>query len=161
MHDGTVSVGVVQEESRLNAKKKAFKEGSKNQDTLLQDFYLDQLNLVPNLREIMTPNAELVKVGKDGGPAVRQASDYSYSAAAYAGPGYRLAGDAGCTFFYFVIHVHSFSVGFIDPFFSSGVHLALTSAMSAAATIASTIRGIPEDDAIAWHSTKVGVAYTR
>lgn len=146
LHDGTVSVGVVQEESRLNEKKKAFRESSRNQDTLLRDFYLDQLDLVPSLRAIMTSNAKLVEVGKDGGSAVRQASDYSYCATAYAGPGYRLAGDAGC---------------FIDPFFSSGVHLALTSAMSAAATIASSIRGLSEEEAGAWHSTKVGVAYTR
>lgn len=146
LHDGTVSIGVVQHEENLNKKKKELRETAGKQDATLEDFYLQELELAPTLREIMTPKAELVQVGKDGGAHVKQASDYSYSATAYAGPGYRMAGDAGC---------------FIDPFFSSGVHLAFTAAMSAAATIASSIRGIPEDDAIAWHNNKVGVAYTR
>lgn len=74
-------------------------------------------------------------------------SDFSYSARQYAGDHFRIAGDAGA---------------FIDPFFSSGVHLALTGALSAAVTIAASIRGTaPEDKAAQWHDTKVGTAYTR
>jgi len=50
----------------------------------------------------------------------------------------------------------------VDPFFSSGVHIAMTGAMSAAATICASIKGqIDEVGAQAWHDAKVGVAHTR
>ena len=53
-------------------------------------------------------------------------------------------------------------IAFIDPFFSSGVHLALTGALSAAASIASSIRGeASEWDAARYHTGKVGISYTR
>jgi len=52
--------------------------------------------------------------------------------------------------------------GFIDPFFSSGVHLALTGALSAAGTIASSIHDtLTEEECAKWHNAKVSVAYTR
>ena len=50
--------------------------------------------------------------------------DWSYRCRSLYGPGYMLVGDAGC---------------FIDPLFSSGVHLALTSASLAAAAVSSTL----------------------
>ena len=50
--------------------------------------------------------------------------DWSYRSGSLYGPGYILVGDAG---------------GFIDPLFSSGVHLALTSATLAAAAVVSTL----------------------
>ncbi len=50
--------------------------------------------------------------------------DWSYRCKSLYGPGYILVGDAGC---------------FIDPLFSSGVHLALTSATLAAAAVASSL----------------------
>ena len=50
--------------------------------------------------------------------------DWSYRCRSLHGPGYVLAGDAGC---------------FIDPLFSSGVHLALTSGALAAAVAASSL----------------------
>lgn len=53
-------------------------------------------------------------------------------------------------------------IAFIDPFFSSGVHLAFTGALSAAITIAASIRGtVKEEEAQRWHTSKVGVSYTR
>ncbi len=52
--------------------------------------------------------------------------DYSYSSDRLAGPGYFLAGDAGC---------------FIDPLLSSGVHLAMHSGTMAAASLSSILRG--------------------
>lgn len=58
--------------------------------------------------------------------ALHAGSDFSYHAKAYALPYARIVGDAGC---------------FIDPFFSSGVHLAVTAALSAGTTIAASIRG--------------------
>ncbi|KAE9410099.1 putative halogenase [Gymnopus androsaceus JB14] len=78
-----------------------------------------------------------------------QLFDYSYSAEMnhYAGPHYRIAGDAGA---------------FIDPLFSSGVHLAFTGGLVAAATIKASIKGdCTEDEAIAFHNAKIGTSYTR
>jgi flavin-dependent dehydrogenase len=78
---------------------------------------------------------------------VKSASDWSYSASSYASPGIRVAGDAG---------------SFIDPFFSSGVHLALSGGLSAATTIAAAIRGdCDEETAAAWHDKKTAESYTR
>lgn len=51
---------------------------------------------------------------------------------------------------------------FIDPFFSSGVHLALTGALAAAASIAASIRGdCSEAEATEWHNNRVAISYTR
>lgn len=52
--------------------------------------------------------------------------------------------------------------GFIDPFFASGVHLAMTGALAAASTICASIKGqISEKEAQQWHDAKVGIAHTR
>ena len=51
---------------------------------------------------------------------------------------------------------------FIDPFFSSGVHLAMTGALSAAASICASVRGdCIGIEAAAWYSKRVAVSYTR
>lgn len=53
-------------------------------------------------------------------------------------------------------------IAFIDPFFSSGVHLALTGGLAAATSIAASIRGeCPEGEAAEWHTQRVSVSYTR
>jgi hypothetical protein len=73
--------------------------------------------------------------------------DYSYFANDYAGPGYRLAGDAA---------------GFIDPLFSTGVHMAFLGGLSAAATICSEIRGeAPAAELERFHHRCLSMAYTR
>lgn len=78
---------------------------------------------------------------------IKSASDWSYSAPAYAFPNARIAGDAGC---------------FIDPFFSSGVHLATVGGLSAAISIAASIRGdCDEATAVSWHTKKIAASYTR
>lgn len=58
-----------------------------------------------------------------GAPAV--ARDWSYASRELAGDGFALAGDAAC---------------FVDPLFSSGVHLALSSGVLAAALAVSALR---------------------
>jgi flavine halogenase len=105
-----------------------------------KEFYLDCLNkLAPDIMKLLA-DAELVTETKS-------ASDYSYSASRYAIPYSRIVGDAGC---------------FIDPYFSSGVHLAFVGALSAATTIAAAIRGdCKEEEAADWHSKKVADSYTR
>ncbi|KAF7297289.1 FAD/NAD P-binding domain-containing protein [Mycena indigotica] len=134
LHNKTVSVGVVLTEEASIAKKRANKDGS------LKDHYLEQLKLAPGLIRLLG-DGNLVS-------EVKSAGDYSYSATHYAGPRYRLVGDAAA---------------FIDPLvFSSGVHLAFTGALSAASSIAASIkRQCSETEAIAFHNAKVGTSYTR
>ncbi|KAJ7822437.1 hypothetical protein B0H13DRAFT_2447779 [Mycena leptocephala] len=65
----------------------------------------------------------------------------------YSGDHFRLVGDASA---------------FIDPFFSSGVHLAVSGGLTAAASIAASIRGhCSEEEAGMFHDNKVAVSYTR
>lgn len=90
--------------------------------------------------------SELIGEGKQVSD-LKAASDYSYHSTAYAFPYARIVGDSGC---------------FIDPFFSSGVHLALTGGLSAGATIAASIRGdCDEVSAAEWHSSKIREGYAR
>ncbi len=115
------------------SKKKAMTSGG------TREFYLESLKLTPEISELLV-DAELVS-------DIKAASDWSYSASSYASPYVRIAGDAGC---------------FIDPFFSSGVHLALSSALSAALTICAAKKGqCDERTAVDWHSKKVSEGYTR
>lgn len=110
-----------------------------------QEFYLEQLKLAPNLWKLIS-TGEMTDC-PDGGARVKSASDYSYSASFYSAPGLRILGDAAA---------------FIDPFYSSGVHLALTGGMSAAASICAALRGdCSEEDAANWHSVRVTRRYAR
>ena len=103
------------------------------------EFYHESLNLAPKIKGFL-PNAEIAS-------EIKSASDWSYSASCYAIPHARIVGDAGC---------------FIDPYFSSGVHLALSSALSAAVTIRAAMKGeCDEPAAVNWHSRKVSEGYTR
>ena len=70
-----------------------------------------------NLTRAMLENAKM-----DSEPAV--VMDWSYTAGKMYGPGYILAGDAAC---------------FVDPLFSSGVHLALMSGVLAAAYVTTAL----------------------
>ncbi|KAJ6529980.1 putative halogenase [Mycena vulgaris] len=134
LHNGTVSVGVVLTEESSVSKKRAMPQA----DNSLKSHYLAQLKLTPGLMRLIG-EGELVS-------DIKSAGDYSYSATNYAGPKFRLVGDAAA---------------FIDPFFSSGVHLAFTGALSAASSIAASIKNqCTENEAIAFHNAKVGTSYT-
>ena len=128
--------------------------------------YLSALDLVPGVKQLLSSNAVMVQ-GESELDTVRTASDYSYSASYYAGHNYRIVGDAGCEFIIFwclaINRIVNFSLAaFIDPFFSSGIHLAMTGGLSAAASIAASIRGdCLESEAAEWHSQRVSVSYTR
>ncbi|KZP00964.1 putative halogenase [Calocera viscosa TUFC12733] len=142
LHDGTTSVGIVEEQAASIQKKQAAKAA--NSGTTMKEHYLRQMKLCPGLMKLVA-DAELVDDGVT--PVVRSASDYSYTATNYGGDHYRLVGDAGA---------------FIDPLFSSGYHLALTDALSAAVTIASSIRDeVSEKDCIEFHDAKVSLAFTK
>ncbi|KAI4175821.1 MAG: hypothetical protein LQ343_001434 [Gyalolechia ehrenbergii] len=115
------------------AKKKAMSSPSS------KEFYLESLKLCPNLLKLIgDANLET---------EIKNASDFSYSSSSYASPYARIVGDAGC---------------FIDPFFSSGVHLAMVGGLSAATTISAAIRGDCEESIAAkWHSGKIAEGYSR
>jgi flavin-dependent dehydrogenase len=133
LHNGTVSIGAVVRRDIFLAKKKALPEGTTEAQALAS-----LVALCPTISSYLEP-AELAS-------GIRQATDYSYSASAYAGPNFRIVGDAGC---------------FIDPFFSSGHHLALSSALAAATSINACIRGdCKELDASRWYAKKVDEGYT-
>lgn len=73
--------------------------------------------------------------------------DYSYVADTFAGPGFFMSGDAAC---------------FLDPLLSTGVHLATYSALLAAASLSSVLRGeIEEDEAATFYNTWYRHAYER
>ena len=78
---------------------------------------------------------------------VRAETDYSYVTETFAGPGYLLAGDSAC---------------FLDPLLSTGVHLAMYSALLSAATISAVQRdGVPEQDALRFYEKAYRTAYER
>ncbi|KAL8336460.1 hypothetical protein RB601_000326 [Gaeumannomyces tritici] len=133
LHNGTHSVGVVQNQDIATEKKRAMAEPS------ARGLYEQSLDLVPGIRALLS-KAEMVS-------DVKSASDWSYSASRYALPGARIVGDAG---------------SFIDPFFSSGVHLALAGGLAAATTIAAVLRGdCDEATAASWYDKKTAESYTR
>ncbi|KAL8709512.1 MAG: hypothetical protein Q9220_005754 [cf. Caloplaca sp. 1 TL-2023] len=134
LHDGTTSVGVVRNQEIATQRKKEMGSPSS------KEFFEDSLQLVPGIMKVIGDKGELVS-------DIKNASDWSYSASSYASPHVRIAGDAGC---------------FIDPFFSSGVHLALASGLSAATTICASRNGdCDEQTGAEWHSKKVSEGYTR
>lgn len=78
---------------------------------------------------------------------IKAESDYSYVTSTFAGPGHLIAGDAAC---------------FLDPLLSTGVHLAMYSAMLSAATISSILSdGIAEQDAMSFYEKAYRAAYER
>lgn len=89
LHNGTVSVGVVMNQTISNEKKAAGRVGKA--DYSLRQHYFDQLEFLPGVKDLL----EFATLRDDGyTPAVQSASDYSYSATNYAGNHYRLVGDA-------------------------------------------------------------------
>ncbi|KAJ7857604.1 hypothetical protein B0H13DRAFT_2356880 [Mycena leptocephala] len=147
LQDKTVSVGIVMD-SKVSAAKKAAGSAAAGDGKVhsLEDHYLSQLAFVPKLKKLLG-GAEL-RVDVNGQiPTVKSASDFSYTASQYSGDHFRLVGDASA---------------FIDPFFSSGVHLAVSGGLTAAASIAASIRGhCSEEEAGMFHDNKVAVSYTR
>jgi flavine halogenase len=128
-----MSVGIVMRQDLSVARKKTLDSPSP------VEFYKECLKLAPNCLKILGPG----KLSTE----IKHASDWSYSASEYSSPYTRIVGDAGC---------------FIDPYFSSGVHLALASGLSAAMTICASINGSTNElTAAKWHSTKVAEGYTR
>ncbi|KAF9228379.1 FAD/NAD(P)-binding domain-containing protein [Gyrodon lividus] len=146
LHDGTTSIGIVMQQKLYNERSKTL-HGSSTESR-----YRASLSLAPNLTNLIRCGVLVSKPSVDGPPGsldpmVRSASNFSYSAPDYGGNFFRIIGDAGA---------------FIDPLFSSGVHLAMTSALSAAASICASIRkDCSEAIATAWHTKRFSLSYTR
>ena len=83
----------------------------------LQEAFVEQLAQAPHMAQLLR-DAELVS-----GPQV--VKDWSYNSERLVGNGYILVGDAAC---------------FVDPLFSSGVHLALMSGVLAAAYVSTVLK---------------------
>ncbi|PWI65250.1 hypothetical protein PCL_07300 [Purpureocillium lilacinum] len=133
LHDGTRSVGIVQDQRMATEKKRELGRPS------MIDYYKQCLAMAPGTEKLLS-EAQLI-------PDVKSAADWSYTASTYHLPNARICGDAG---------------SFIDPLFSSGIHLAITGGLSAAVTIAASVRGnCSEPVAGAWHSKKTVESYTR
>jgi len=80
-------------------------------------FYREQLSMTGRTAEMLAPGNLL--------ESPRVIRDWSYTAQRLVGDGFILVGDAAC---------------FIDPLFSSGVHLAMSSAVLASAYVTSALR---------------------
>lgn len=106
-------------------------------------------SLDENYRRVVAASktiSELVADGEHVGTA-RAETDYSYIADRFCGPGFAIVGDAAC---------------FLDPLLSTGVHLALYSALTAAACVASIFRGeVTEDEGLLFYEFAYRRAYTR
>jgi hypothetical protein len=89
LHIGT-SVGVVMRQDLSDAKRAAAKTAG--EDTSQYAHYMRGLDCAPNLKALLS-NAKLIL--KDDKVSVQTASDYSYHSDSYAGPHYRIVGDAG------------------------------------------------------------------
>jgi FAD-dependent halogenase len=78
---------------------------------------------------------------------IRIIRDYSYDSSTFTGPGWLLAGDAAC---------------FIDPVFSTGVHLASLSGFLAARSVRAMLcDGVPAADALTRYETSYRGAFER
>jgi flavin-dependent dehydrogenase len=113
--------GIPLHDGRLSVGLVTHKEtfASKRKEGVSPDrIYHEAIRECPVIIDLLAP-AELVA-------PLRIEQDYSYTSERFAGPGYFLVGDAAC---------------FLDPLLSTGVHLAMYSALLAAASLASVLRG--------------------
>ncbi|WP_243722441.1 NAD(P)/FAD-dependent oxidoreductase [Actinomadura sp. 7K507] len=105
----------------------------------LKEIYLGHLAENPLISNLVS--------GAELSSEIKAETDYSYVTDRFAGPGYLLAGDAAC---------------FLDPLLSTGVHLAMYSAMLSAATLSSIMRdGIDEQDATSFYEQAYRTSYER
>jgi flavin-dependent dehydrogenase len=111
----------------------------KNKTSSREESYREAIASSPLLAKICAP-ATLVS-------EVMLETDYSYAAEAFCGPGFFLCGDAAC---------------FLDPLLSTGVHLAMLSALLGAASVASLLRGeVSEPQALSFFEKSYRQAYLR
>ncbi|MGD1896879.1 MAG: NAD(P)/FAD-dependent oxidoreductase [Phormidesmis sp.] len=132
LHNQTLSVGVV---IHRDCYKAALQRHGSH-----EALYRHYIEMSPDISAMLseaTPVSQEVKIWQD----------YSYVAESFSGSGYRIAGDAA---------------GFIDPIFSTGIHMAFLGALSAAATICATLKNdCSEEEAHRYHDQCIRQAYIR
>jgi flavin-dependent dehydrogenase len=112
--------------------------GEKKPATPLE-IYMEAIAASPLVKELTGPGELISNISVE--------QDYSYASSRFAGPGYFLLGDAAC---------------FLDPLLSTGVHLATFSAILAAASLSSILRGeISEERATDFYEAGYRQAYLR
>jgi flavin-dependent dehydrogenase len=105
----------------------------------LKDIYAESIRESPMISSIVESGTMT--------SAIHTEQDYSYASTRFCGPGYCMVGDAAC---------------FLDPLLSSGVHLATYSALLAAASIGSVLRGeVTADEASVFYERSFRQAYLR
>ncbi|MFJ6069810.1 NAD(P)/FAD-dependent oxidoreductase [Streptomyces sp. NPDC093065] len=110
-----------------------------------KEFTSDDEMLLALVQESETVRGQLADAKFTGPTRVEQ--DYSYVADSFCGPGYFLVGDAAC---------------FLDPLLSTGVHLAMYSAVLAAASVIGVDGGqINEREAQGFYESLFRNAYAR
>ncbi len=118
--------------------KTTFKE-KRQQGATPEEIYLEAIDECPLIKGLIEDGELVTKISAE--------QDYSYMSDTFAGPGYFMTGDSAC---------------FIDPLLSTGVHLATFSAMLAAASLASVLRGeVPEEQARAFYDQSYRHSYLR
>ncbi|HJX28060.1 MAG TPA: NAD(P)/FAD-dependent oxidoreductase [Thermoanaerobaculia bacterium] len=104
-----------------------------------EEIYQETIAASPLLTKICAPATLVSEVTLD--------TDYSYASETFCGPGFFLCGDAAC---------------FLDPLLSTGVHLAMLSALLGAASVASLLRGeVSEPQALSFFEKSYRQAYLR
>lgn len=117
--------------------KDAFKEKHGREE--LEEIYNKALAESPTVSELIAPGQRISELKVE--------TDYSYASNEFAGPGYFLVGDAAC---------------FLDPLLSTGVHLAMLSAMLTAVSISATARGdVTASEATDFYENSFRSAYMR
>jgi flavin-dependent dehydrogenase len=86
LHDGTTSIGFVMHQNTSNAKKATVT--AEGQKPTLTEYYLDRLQLVPGVRELIGEKGNMIPA------STKSAADYSYWAPRYSGDHFRIIGDA-------------------------------------------------------------------
>lgn len=117
--------------------KDSFKEKNSRQE--LEELYTEALAENETVSALIAPGRRVSELKVE--------TDYSYASTNFAGPGYFLVGDAAC---------------FLDPLLSTGVHLAMLSAMLTAVSITAAERGdVSHAEATEFFENSYRAAYMR
>ncbi len=117
--------------------KDSFKKKHGRQE--LEEIYRETLAESPTVSALVAPGQRISELKVE--------TDYSYASNEFAGPGYFLVGDAAC---------------FLDPLLSTGVHLAMLSAMLTAVSITATLRNdVAPQEATEFYENSFRCAYMR
>lgn len=117
--------------------KDSFKEKNSRQE--LEALYAEALASNETVSTLIAPGRRVSDLKVE--------TDYSYASTNFAGPGYFLVGDAAC---------------FLDPLLSTGVHLAMLSAMLTAVSITAAENGdVSPQEAIEFFENSYRSAYMR